>query len=317
MENDNNIYDVIILGGGPSGMNAAIYAVRSGLKTVIVEKAAYGGQIVDTYEVSNYLGFENINGYELAEKMRKQVKNLGSEILSDNPTDIDVESKIKTVKTSTGKLLKSKSIILSMGAASRKLGLKREDELSGKGVSYCAICDGAFFKGRDVAVVGGGNTALEDLLYLSKVANKVYLIHRRDKFRADQVTVNDLENKLKSKDNNIELVLDSEVVDLKGDQLLEGVSVYNKKDKSTKEIAINGLFVAIGRTPNTDMIKDKIDLTDDGYIKSNDKMETNVPGVFVAGDIREKEVRQIITAASDGAIAATYLNNYLRQNFDE
>ena len=316
MEDKNKIYDVVIVGGGPSGMNAAIYAVRSGLKTILIEKAAYGGQIVDTYEVSNYLGFENINGYELAEKMRKQVKNLGAEILSDNPTELDIESKIKTIKTANKRTIKGKTVILSMGAASRKLGLEREDELSGKGVSYCAICDGAFFKGREVAVVGGGNTALEDLLYLSKVAKKVYLVHRRDKFRADQVTVDDMEKKLNSKDNNIELVLNSEVVGLKGDQFLEGISVYNKKEKVTRDINLNGLFIAIGRTPNTNIIKEKINLTEDGYIKSNDKMETNFPGVYVAGDIREKEIRQIITAAADGAIAATNANNYIRQNFE-
>jgi thioredoxin reductase (NADPH) len=305
------VYDIVIIGGGPAGMTAAIYALRAGMKTLLIEGAAHGGQIVNTYEIKNYTGFEEINGADLANKMREQVDKLGVDNVYDMVTNLNLEDEIKQIETQYSGTFYAKSIILTMGAAARKLGLDREEQLSGAGVSYCAICDGAFFKDKTVAVVGGGNTAIEDLIYLNKVAKKVYLIHRRETFRADKILLDAVESILEKPDTKTELILNSGVTKLLGDTMLNGVEVSNFKTKEVKTLSLDGLFVAIGRIPSTGIIRGKIELDDYGYIKADEHMKTNVEGVYVAGDIRVKEVRQIITAASDGAIAATHASNYV------
>ena len=305
------IYDMIIIGGGAAGMTAGIYALRAGLKTLLIECEAHGGQMVNTYEIKNYTGFEDISGVELSNRMHEQVNKLGIENLYDMVTDLKLENEIKEVVTAYSGTFYARTIILSMGARARKLGLENENELSGAGVSYCAICDGAFFKDKVVAVVGGGNTAIEDLIYLSKVGKKVYLIHRNENFRADKILIDSVEHLLKQNNSKIELILNTTVTKLYGEPMLNKIEISNVITNEKKDLDLEGLFVAIGRIPNTALVKNKVILDDYGYIVADEHMKTSVEGVYVAGDIRAKEVRQIITAASDGAIAATHASNYI------
>ena len=308
---DKKLFDVIIIGGGPAGMTAAVYALRAGMSVALLEGEAHGGQIVNTYEIKNYAGFNEINGAELANRMKEQIESLGITNIYDSAVELDLESEIKRVETNYSGTLYAKSIILTMGAAARKLGVERESDLSGAGVSYCAICDGAFFKDKVVAVVGGGNTAIEDLVYLSKVAKKVYLIHRRDVFRADKILMDSVDYLVSQENSKVELILNSQVTKLYGDFMLTGVDITNVKTGEVKKLDLDGLFVAVGRIPSSGIVKGKVELDEAGYIKANEHLETSVKGVYVAGDIRVKEVRQIITAASDGAIAATHASNYV------
>ncbi|MGD9901181.1 MAG: thioredoxin-disulfide reductase [Spirochaetales bacterium] len=311
METNEQIYDVVIVGGGPAGMSAAVYALRAGMKTALIERGAYGGQIVNTYEIKNYPGFEDINGADLADKMHKQIEKLGITNIYDVVTDMELTGGIKTINTRYSGTLNTRTVILSMGAAARKLGLERESELIGAGISYCAICDGAFFKDKVVAVIGSGNTAMEDAMYLNSVAQKVYLINRSAKFKAQQILVDTVEKTVAKENSKLEIILNSQVTKLNGKFMLEGVEITNSVDQTKKELKLNGLFVAIGRTPSTEMLKGVVNLDEGGYIITDENMQTNVAGVYAAGDIREKEVRQIITAAADGAIAATHANNYI------
>jgi|LGVF01.2.fsa_nt_gb thioredoxin reductase (NADPH) len=311
MENKNEIYDVVIIGGGPAGLSAAVYALRAGLKTAIIEKEAYGGQIVNTYEIKNYPGFEDINGVELANKMQMQATNLGIISIFDTVIKLELEGDVKKIETTYSGKIQAKTVILAMGAGARKIGLPREKELTGMGVSYCAICDGAFFRDKNVAVIGGGNTAMEDIMYLNKVAKKIYLINRTRNFRAQEILVKAMNQIVEEPNSKIKVMLDTTVTSLVGNPMLEGAIIKNTASDTSSEIKIDGLFIAIGRKPSTAIIKDVITLDDMGYIKTNEHMETNIEGVFAAGDIRDKQVRQIITAASDGAIAATHANTYI------
>ena len=293
------MYDIIIIGAGPAGMTAAIYGKRALKSVLILEAITYGGQIINTLDIENYLVEAHISGFDFATKLYNQVIDLGV-------TEIIDKNEYKEVMTSKN-TYQAKTIIIATGADNRKLGLENENDLIGKGISYCATCDGNFFKKKDVAVVGGGNTALEDALYLSSIANKVYLIHRRDQFRGDQSVV----EKLKEQDN-VEFVYNSNVTKLIADESLASIEVTNK-DGSTKNIPVKGLFIAIGKVPENENFKNLINVDEAGYIIADESCHTNIPGIFVAGDTRNKELRQLVTATADGAIAATeavkYLNN--------
>jgi len=289
------MYDLLILGAGPSGLTAGIYAARGGLKTAIIEKTSFGGQLALTSEIENYPGFENISGFELAYKMQQQAEKLGVEFIYEEITDIDIVGDVKSVKTQ-GNKYEAKAVIIAMGASPRLLGLDKEKALLGAGVSYCATCDGAFFRGKDVAVIGGGNTAVEDAIYLSKFCNKVYIVHRRNEFRATKAEINKMTAK-----QNVELVLSSVVSDIFGESKVEGIEVTTGEQK--KRIDVSGVFVAIGRTPNTTLING-IDLTDNGYIIVDRLQRTSEKGVYAVGDIVDKSLRQVVTACADGAVAA-------------
>ena len=299
------IYDVAIIGFGPAGATAAIYAKRAGLKTILIEKAvAGGGQVLLTYEVDNYPGLPGINGYDLGMKFNEHVDKLEVERLEADVNSIDVEGKIK--KIYTGKdTIEAKTIIVASGATHRKLDVPGEEKLFGMGVSYCATCDGAFFRGRTVAVMGGGDVALEDAIFLARSCEKVYLIHRRDEFRAVQVlrdAVQDTEN--------IEIIWDSVITEISGDEQAEGITVKNVKTEQAKNIEVAGVFVAVGNIPRTSFIEG-VDKDKSGYLAAGEDCATSVPGIFAAGDVRTKSLRQIVTAVADGANAITSVQEYL------
>ena len=294
------MYDLIIIGAGPAGLTAGIYAKRAAKKVLVLEALSYGGQIINTPDIENYPGEAHISGFEFATKLYSQAKELGVEIVNQKVIELANQNDYKEIKTNS-EIYKAKAVIIATGCTNRKLGLELEDNLIGKGVSYCATCDGNFFKGRDVAVVGGGNTALEDALFLSDIVNKVYLIHRRDEFRADQKIVDLIKEK-----NNIELVLNSNITKLIANDRLEEIEI-----NETKTIKVDGLFVAIGRIPNNDIYKSLVTVDESGYIISDEKCHTNVEGIFVAGDNRTKEIRQLVTATSDGAVSAIEAVKYL------
>lgn len=301
------MYDVAILGSGPAGMTAAIYACRAGLSTIVIERMMPGGQMGETPEIDNFPGFESISGFELSSKMSSQAKKLGAEIKSCTANEINFKELSNTVKTSNGDIA-AKTIILALGASHRTLGVPGEEKYRGLGVSYCATCDGNFFRGRQVCVVGGGNTALEDALYLAKICTKVYLIHRRDAFRGFETLAKQV-----LETENIELVLNSVVERIDGDERVNSITVKNVKTDEKTEIVVSGCFIAIGSVPNTDVIKESVKLTSSGYIDAKEDTVTNLPGVFAAGDIREKISYQIVTACADGAIAAHMAGIYIAE----
>jgi len=298
------MYDIIIIGAGPAGLTSAIYARRAEKKVLVLEATSYGGQIINTANIENYPAEPHISGYEFAKKIYNQAKDLGTEFIFEKAIEIKDYKEYKEVITKKN-IYKAKSIILATGVKNKKLGLSNEDELVGKGISYCATCDGAFYKGKDVAIVGGGNTAFEDALYLSEIANKIYLIHRRDEFRADATIV----NKLKEKEN-VKFILNSVVTKLNANDNLESIEVTNGKDTSI--ISVSGLFIAIGHVPENDNFSNLINLNENGYIIAKEDCHTNIDGIYVAGDAREKVLRQLVTAVSDGAIAATSAINEIK-----
>ena len=300
------MFDIIIIGAGPAGLTAAIYARRASKKVLVLEAKSYGGQIINTLDIENYPVEAHISGFDFATKLYNQAKDLGAEIIFEKVVDINDKDSIKEIIT-TKNTYSAKAVIIATGSENRKLGLSNEDQLVGKGISYCATCDGAFYKGKTVAVVGGGNTALEDALYLADVASKVYLIHRRDEFRGEESTVSHLIEK-----DNIEFVYNSNVTKLNSNERLKSIEITNI-DGSIKTLDVDGLFVAVGRIPENQNFAKLINLDESGYVKAGEDCITNVAGIFVAGDNRIKEVRQLVTATSDGAIAATnavkYINN--------
>jgi thioredoxin reductase (NADPH) len=300
------MYDIIVIGAGPAGLTSAIYARRASKSVLVLEAKNYGGQIINTLDIENYPAEEHISGFDFATKLYNQAKNLGAEIKFEKVVDINNLGKEKEVIT-TKDTYKSKAVIIATGSENRKLGLSNEDELVGKGVSYCATCDGAFYKKKTVAVVGGGNTALEDALYLSDIVKKVYLIHRRDEFRAEEKTVNLLKEK-----ENVEFVFNSNVTKLIAGDRLESIEVTNK-DNTVINIKVDGIFVAVGRIPENQNFAKLINLDTNGYVISGEDCHTNIDGIFVAGDNRVKEVRQLVTATSDGAVAATSAIKYINE----
>ena len=287
------MYDIIIVGAGPAGLTSALYARRAGKKVLVLEAKTYGGQIINTSSIENYPALPNVSGFDFATNLYNQVKDLGTEIKFETVIRIEED---KTVVTNKDKY-QAKSIILATGAENRKLNLDKEAELVGKGVSYCATCDGNFYKDKIVAVNGGGNTALEDAIYLSNLAKKVYLIHRRDEFRGEQKYLEELKKK-----DNVEFILNANIIKLNGEDRLESIDI--KQNDEVKTIDIDGLFIAVGQEPKNEIFANLINLNN-GYIDSIDGVHTNVDGIYVAGDTRVKELRQLTTAVSDGAIAAT------------
>lgn len=300
------MYDVIIVGAGTAGLSAAIYTVRAGKSALVIEAGSYGGQIVNTPDIENYPGIAHISGFDFATGLYNQAKDLGAEIKFERVTGIADEGGIKKVTTSQGEY-ECKAVILATGAKNRPLGLPNEKDLVGKGVSYCATCDGMFYRNKVVAVNGGGNTALEDAQFLSNYCSKVYLVHRRDKFRADEKEV----ERLKAKDN-VEFVLNSTITKLNEDETgLVSIEVTDKNSSETRTIEISGLFVAIGQAPDNAPFSNVAALDEKGYIKAGEDMKTGTDGIFTAGDCRTKTVRQLTTAASDGATAALAACGYI------
>ena len=304
------MYDIIIIGAGPAGLSAAIYARRSGKSVLVLEEKSYGGQIVNTPNIENYPGIAHISGFEFATNLYNQAKDFGAEFKFEKAIGVEDNGNSKVVKTSKDEH-EAKAVIIATGAKNRKLGFDNEDSLVGKGVSYCATCDGMFFKDKAVAVNGGGNTAVEDAMFLSNYCSKVYIIHRRDEFRADDKDVERLKEK-----ENVELVLDSTVseilskTDESGNEHVSGVKVRNKNTDEERVLDVEGLFIAIGQVPDNESFKDVVEL-ENGYVKALEDCKTNTPGIYVAGDCRTKTVRQLATAASDGAIAAIAASQYI------
>lgn len=301
------MYDILIVGAGPAGMTAAIYGRRGGKKTIMVDKLSFGGQIINTPEIENYPGFKLISGMEFANTLYNQAIDLGAEM--DYGQIVSVEETKDgnfLVKSDAGKEYETKTVILATGAKARPIGLEREAELTGAGISYCAACDGAFFKGKTVAVLGGGNTALEDAEVLAGMCEKVYLVHRRDQFRGDARTVERLEGK-----DNVEFVLDSVPVELLGDKMISGIKIKNVKTDQVSELAVNGVFVAFGHMPVNGDFANIVGLDKAGYIDAGESCKTNHPGIFTAGDCRSKKIRQIVTATSDGSTAALEAIEYI------
>lgn len=291
--------DLIILGAGTAGLSAAIYAVRAGLSLRLLETSLPGGQILNSPDVDNYPGIPSISGFDFAQNLTAHAAGLGVEPEFTAVSRADLAGEIKRIRTGR-EVLESRAVILATGASHRSLGCPGETELRGKGVSYCATCDGAFFRGKDVAVVGGGNTALEDALFLANLCRRVYLIHRREEFRAQQAAVNAVRSR-----ENIQLVLGEQVERISGDRLVSAVTL-----KSGRELPVSGVFIAVGLAPNTALFEGQLDL-DNGYIRAGEDCHTSLPGVFAAGDVRTKPLRQLITAAADGAVAAVEAGKYL------
>ena len=303
------MYDVIIIGGGPAGFTAALYSARAKLNTLLIEKKFSGGQMATTGMMENYPGFEEpISGPELANRMENQAKRFGVKVVNEDVIDLALNTVVKTIKTKSN-LYQAKAVILCMGAYPKELGLPGEGKYKNAGVSYCATCDGAFFQDRCVAVIGGGDTAAEDALYLSRFCSKVYVIHRRDSMRATKILQDALFNC-----KNVEFIWDAEVDDIYGKFDLEGLKVRNIKTGEIDDLKVDGIFIAVGNVPNTELVKGKIELNKTGYIVTDENMQTNMFGVFAAGDIREKPLRQVITAAADGATAAYIAEHYINEN---
>ena len=302
------IYDVIIVGGGPSGMSAAIYASRARLKTLLIEKAGCGGQIAITDHLENYPGFEEgINGFDLAMKMEKQARTFGCEISYGEVSCIETEDGIKKIILSDKKEYFTKTIIIASGANFKKLGVEGEETFIGKGVSYCATCDGPFFRNKEIAVVGGGDSALQEALYLTKFATKVNLIHRRDQFRAAKI----LQEKVFA-EKKINIIFDSVVEKISGNLSVEQLTLKNVKNGISSQLSVNGVFVFVGWLPNTKFLENSnIKLNEAGYIVTDDNMNTSVQGIFACGDVRQKILRQVVTAAGDGAIAAISAQHFI------
>jgi len=291
------MYDTIIIGAGPAGLSAGIYARRGGLKTVIIEKQSVGGQAQTAADIQNYPGIPSTSGFDLCYAMMNQCTTFGADFVFDTILQISLVGEVKKVTLARGTEIEGKTVIIASGASARNLGVENENEFIGKGVSYCATCDGAFFKGKTVAVIGGGNTAAEDALYLEKLAKKVYLVHRRNALRADKILCDRLEK------SGVSIIWDSVVESLSGEDKIAQVTLKNVKNDTLTPLLVDGVFVAIGEIPNSQLFEN-VEKTSSGYIVTNDVMRTNIHGVYAVGDVREKSLRQVVTACADGAIAA-------------
>ena len=301
------MHDIIIVGAGTAGLSAAIYGLRAGKSVLVLEQASYGGQIINTPEIENYPAIQKISGFEFATNLYNQAKNLGAEFAFEKVEGIEDKGQFKEVKTKD-KSYEGKAVILATGAKNRSLGVEKEEELVGKGISYCATCDGMFYRGKVVAVNGGGNTAVEDATFLSDYVEKVYVIHRRDEFRADKAEVDRLISK-----PNVEFVLNSTVKSLESDTSgLTGLVLVNK-DGEERTLKVDGLFVAIGQAPDNQAFFDLVELDGKGYISAGESTLTKTPGIFTAGDCRTKAIRQLATAASDGAVAGLAAVSYINE----
>lgn len=298
------MYDIVILGAGAAGLTAAVYGARAGRKTCVIENAYAGGQFVITSEIENMPGFKNISGYDLAMLMLEQAMSAGAEIIYNEPTKYDILSDIKSITLSDGNIIKGKNLIIATGAKSRNLGLPNEERFVGRGIHYCATCDGGFYKGKTVAIIGGGKTAVSDAKYLAKLAEKVYIIHRRDTLRAKGA---EIESILAL--SNVEIVYNSVVESiLTADKKLTGLKIKNVASGEINELKVDGVFMAIGLVPNSEPFKALgVDMTEQGYITVNTHRQTNIKNVYAVGDVTDKDLRQIVTAAADGAIASEWI----------
>lgn len=301
------MYDLVIIGSGPAGLSAAVYGKRAGLNLLIIEeKPMSGGQVLNTSEVDNYLGMPGVNGFDMGMKFREHADAAGAEFKTAAVISIRDEGAVKIVETSDGTSYETRALILATGAEHAVLGVPGEEEYKGKGVSYCATCDGAFFRGKDVAVVGGGDVAVEDAVYLARICRKVYLIHRRDNLRAAK----GLQDKLTACEN-VEILWNRTVKDIHGSGSVEGVTLSNVTEQTGEELAVSGVFIAVGMHPNTEIFRDTVPCDEKGYVMAGEDCATKAEGIFAAGDLRTKQVRQIITAVADGACAVASVERYL------
>ena len=306
------IHDMLIIGGGPGGYTAALYAARAGLDTVLLEKLSAGGQMAQTHQIDNYPGFESgIDGFELAENMQRQAERFGAKTEYAEVYRVDLKVEPKAVETSEGTFY-GRSVILATGAGPRELGLPGEKELTGRGVAYCAACDGMFYKGKTVVVVGGGNSAAADALLLSRIAKKVMIVHRRDSLRATKVYHEPL-----LQAENVEFIWNSQVAELLQDGKLTGIRVRNVLSGAVSQISCDGLFISIGRKPATELVSGQLQLDDAGYVSAGEDTKTNIPGVYAVGDVRSKPLRQIVTAVADGAVAVHAAEAYLSAEYSQ
>ena len=299
------MYDLLIIGSGPAGLGAAIYGERAGLRLAVIDRSPVsGGQVLTTYEVDNYLGMPEVSGSDISDRFRAHADKLGVEFIMADVETIEDLGATKIVHTDEGDF-EAKAVILATGAAHAMLGVEGEMKLAGMGVSYCATCDGAFFRGRTVAVIGGGDVAVEDAIFLAGLCKKVYLIHRRDSLRA----ADSLQKKLMALPN-VEILWNSEVTKIQGEDMVESLVVLRKQEKKEQVLEVNGVFIAVGILPNTESFRGLVDMDEKGYIMADESCITSVPGIFAAGDIRKKALRQIITAVADGANAVNSVQNY-------
>lgn len=308
----SELYDIIIVGGGPAGLSAGLYGSRSKLDVLIIEKAKYGGQITTTAELENYPGsLEDCTGATISARMKKQAEDFGTEFVKDEIVDMDLSQDIKVLKGKTNEY-KAKTVIIATGAQPRLAGFKNETKLRGRGVSYCATCDADFFEDLDVALIGGGDSAITEAIYLTKFAESVTVIHRRDSLRAAK----SLQEKAFS-NPKIKFIWDSTITEVTGDEIVESAVVKNLKTGETTNLEVNGVFVFVGLDPITEAFKGHVELDKSGYVPTNEVMMTDVPGVYAAGDVRVKTLRQVITAAADGAIAAVTAEEYINEKFNK
>ena len=304
--NTEHIYDMIVVGGGPGGYAAALYAARAGLDTVVLEKLSAGGQMALTEQIDNYPGFEDgIDGFSLGEKMKRGTERFGVETKLTEVLSLDLSGTVKKAETSEGPLF-ARTIVVATGAGPRELGIEGEQELIGKGVNYCAACDGMFYKNKTVVIAGGGNTAAADALILSRICKKVIVVHRRDTLRATKIYHEPL-----MKAENVEFRWDSEIIELLHDEKVIGIRLRNVKTGEETTLACDGVFVSIGRKPSSELVKDQVEVDPAGYIIADESTRTNIPGIFAVGDVRTKALRQVVTAVADGATAVHYAEEYL------
>lgn len=309
LRGDKPVYDMIVVGGGPGGYTAALYAARAGLATVVLEKLCAGGQMALTEQIDNYPGFEEgIDGFSLGERMRRGAERFGVETRLTAVKSLDLSGPVKKAVTSDGPLY-GKTIVLATGAGPKTLGVEGEKEWTGRGVSYCAVCDGMFYKGRTVVIGGGGNSAAVDALILSRICEKVILVHRRNTLRATKIYHEPLRRA-----GNIEFRWDSEIIGLLAEEKVTGVRLRNVNTGEESALACDGVFVCIGRKPATELVKEQLVLNPAGYVAADESTRTNIPGVFAVGDVRAKALRQVVTAAADGAVAALYAEEYLAED---
>ena len=302
---NETMYDVIIIGGGPAGYTAALYAARAGLSTLVIEKFSAGGQMTETQSIENYPGFdEGTDGFTLGFKMQAGAEKYGAKTLSTEVIKVDLLANPKAIHTAK-EVLFAKAVILATGATHKHLGLEREEEMIGRGIGYCAACDGMLYRGKTVAVVGGGNSATADALLLSRICGRVYLIHRRDSLRAEKIHHEPL-----MRAETVEFKWNATVTALHGDERLTGITLQSTKTGEREQIEVDGLFISIGRSPETALFAGQIAL-ENGYILAGEDTKTSIPGVFAAGDVRKKALRQIVTAAADGAVAAHFAEEYI------
>lgn len=301
------MYDIIIIGSGPAGLSAAIYAQRACLDTIVIEKNGIsGGQVLNTWEVDNYPGFPGVTGFELSKQFREHANKLGARVVQDEVVQVELSGNVKKVVCEE-ETYEARCVILASGAHHRTLEVPGEEELRGAGVSYCATCDGAFFRGRTVAVVGGGDAALEDAIFLARMCEKVYIVHRRDKLRGAKR----LQERLQALEN-IEFVWNSETVAIEGDAQVEALRLRQTQTGEEKRLDVDGVFIAVGIAPESELYAGQLELDEQGYIRADESGQTSVPGVFAAGDVRTKALRQILTAASDGANCVASAERYLQ-----